>query len=114
MNYEGGSSYGRSGGYGGGYGASGGGSGGGSSRYGGGRSYSGGSANRDPGGQGRATQLGAHDSGFRIGQTVKHARFGQGVIVGLEGSGQDARAQINFQREGTKWLALSVAKLDPV
>jgi DNA helicase-2/ATP-dependent DNA helicase PcrA len=45
---------------------------------------------------------------------VKHARFGQGVIVGLEGSGQDARAQINFQREGTKWLALSVAKLDPV
>ena len=103
MNYEGGSSYGRSGG-GSNYGSS----------YGGGRSFAGGTSNRAPGGQGRATQLGAHDSGYRIGQAVKHARFGQGVIVGLEGSGQDARAQINFQREGTKWLALSVAKLDPV
>ena len=114
MNYEGGSSYGRSGGgYGGSSSARGTSSGGGSG-YGGSRSYSGGTSNRAPGGQGRATQLGTHDSGYRIGQTVKHARFGQGVIVGLEGSGQDARAQINFQREGTKWLALSVAKLDPV
>lgn len=64
------------------------------------------------GGGGRAVQLGAHDSGFRVGQAVTHARFGSGVIVGLEGSGADARAHIQFKRDGLKWLALSVAKLE--
>ncbi len=52
-------------------------------------------------------------TGFRVGQNVAHARFGAGVIVALEGSGDDARAQVRFEREGTKWLALSVAKLEP-
>ena len=51
--------------------------------------------------------------GFRIGQQVQHAKFGQGVIVSAEGSGSDARVQVNFGREGIKWLALSVAKLTP-
>ncbi|MEY3952339.1 MAG: hypothetical protein RL320_1141 [Pseudomonadota bacterium] len=55
-----------------------------------------------------------HDSGFRVGQAVSHARFGEGVITALEGSGQDARAQVQFKRAGSKWLALSVAKLDRV
>ena len=32
----------------------------------------------------------------------------------LEGSGVDARAQVNFGRHGMKWLALSVAKLTPI
>ena len=41
-------------------------------------------------------------------------KFGEGVIVTLEGSGDDARAQVNFGRHGMKWLALSVAKLTPV
>ncbi len=49
---------------------------------------------------------------FRIGQNVAHARFGEGVIINIEGSGTDARAQVNFGREGVKWLALSVAKLE--
>jgi len=51
---------------------------------------------------------------WRPGQTVAHARFGEGVILAIEGSGNDARVQINFGRQGVKWLALSVAKLDPV
>ena len=51
---------------------------------------------------------------WRIGQTVAHARFGEGVILGIEGSGSDARVQVNFGKDGVKWLALSVAKLDPV
>jgi DNA helicase-2/ATP-dependent DNA helicase PcrA len=51
-------------------------------------------------------------SGWRIGQGVRHARFGEGIIVNLEGGGQDARAQINFGAAGMKWLALSVAKLE--
>ena len=43
-----------------------------------------------------------------------HAKFGEGVILTLEGRGADARAQINFGRHGSKWLALAVAKLTPV
>ena len=50
-------------------------------------------------------------AGLRIGQSVRHDRFGDGVVVSLEGRGDDARAQINFGRQGLKWLALSVAKL---
>ncbi len=53
------------------------------------------------------------ESRFRIGQTVVHAKFGEGVIVNLEGGGTDARAQINFGRQGMKWLALGIAKLEP-
>jgi DNA helicase-2/ATP-dependent DNA helicase PcrA len=52
--------------------------------------------------------------GWRVGQGVKHAKFGEGVIVNLEGSGQDARAQISFGHAGIKWLALGVAKLEKV
>jgi len=51
---------------------------------------------------------------LRTGQSVFHTKFGEGVIVTLEGSGDDARAQINFGRHGMKWLALSVAKLTPI
>ena len=49
-----------------------------------------------------------------MGQSVAHARFGEGVIVNLEGRGDDARAQINFGPEGVKWLALAVARLTPI
>ena len=51
---------------------------------------------------------------WRIGQSVAHSRFGEGVIINIEGSGTDARVQVNFGREGVKWLALSVAKLEAV
>jgi DNA helicase II / ATP-dependent DNA helicase PcrA len=54
------------------------------------------------------------DSGYRIGQTVRHAKFGEGVVINLDGSGSDARAQINFGAVGMKWLALSIAKLETV
>ncbi len=49
--------------------------------------------------------------GFRIGQTVRHARFGEGVVVNFEGTGDDTRVQVNFGRQGVKWLMLSIAKL---
>jgi DNA helicase-2/ATP-dependent DNA helicase PcrA len=51
---------------------------------------------------------------LRTGQSVFHNKFGEGVILMLEGQGEDARAQVNFGRHGTKWLALAVAKLTPV
>ncbi|PZP35166.1 MAG: DNA helicase II [Roseateles depolymerans] len=52
--------------------------------------------------------------GLRVGKGVFHTKFGEGVLLTLEGSGADARAQVNFGRHGTKWLALSVAKLTPI
>ncbi|MCW5636063.1 MAG: UvrD-helicase domain-containing protein [Rubrivivax sp.] len=52
--------------------------------------------------------------GLRVGQTVFHNKFGEGVITTLEGRGTDARAQVQFGRHGSKWLALGIAKLTPV
>ncbi len=52
--------------------------------------------------------------GLKTGTNVFHAKFGEGRVQMLEGSGDDARAQINFTRHGVKWLALSVAKLTVV
>ena len=52
--------------------------------------------------------------GLRLGMKVFHAKFGEGTVLTLEGAGDDARAQISFPRHGTKWLALSVAKLTPI
>ncbi|HYF59349.1 MAG TPA: UvrD-helicase domain-containing protein [Burkholderiaceae bacterium] len=51
---------------------------------------------------------------WRVGQSVAHAKFGEGVILAIEGGGSDARVQVNFGRQGVKWLALSVAKLEAV
>jgi len=51
---------------------------------------------------------------FRIGQGVRHARFGEGTIINLSGSGQDAQAEIQFREVGPKTLALGVAKLEIV
>jgi DNA helicase II / ATP-dependent DNA helicase PcrA len=51
---------------------------------------------------------------LRSGQSVFHNKFGEGVIVTLEGGAADARAQINFGRHGMKWLDLSIAKLTVV
>ena len=52
--------------------------------------------------------------GLRPGQGVFHTKFGEGVVVTIEGSGDDARAQVNFGRHGPKWLALGIAKLTPL
>jgi DNA helicase-2/ATP-dependent DNA helicase PcrA len=52
------------------------------------------------------------DTGLRIGENVHHAKFGDGVIVNIEGSGTQARAQFNFGRNGMKLLDLGIAKLD--
>ena len=51
--------------------------------------------------------------GLRIGQNVRHAKFGLGVIVSTEGSGPEARVQVNFGTSGMKWLALEYARLTP-
>jgi DNA helicase-2/ATP-dependent DNA helicase PcrA len=52
--------------------------------------------------------------GLRVGHGVFHNKFGEGVVLTLEGNGSEARVQVNFGRHGTKWLMLSVAKLTPI
>ena len=68
-------------------------------------------ADQSSGGMRRARE--DQGGGFHIGQNVMHGKFGLGVIVNAEGSGMDARVQVNFGHAGMKWLALSVAKLTP-
>jgi DNA helicase II / ATP-dependent DNA helicase PcrA len=70
------------------------------------------SAAREP-----AAETGRYEArdrpGWRIGQSVKHAKFGLGIIIDAEGRGTDARVQVNFRDAGVKWLAIEYAKLQP-
>ena len=50
-------------------------------------------------------------SGFTLGQRVTHAKFGEGVILNLEGSGGNTRIQVNFEQVGSKWLVAAYANL---
>ncbi|EIB97807.1 DNA helicase II [Pantoea anthophila] len=53
-----------------------------------------------------------NDSGFSLGQRVHHAKFGEGTIINLEGSGEHSRLQVAFQGQGIKWLVAAYAKLE--
>jgi DNA helicase-2/ATP-dependent DNA helicase PcrA len=53
----------------------------------------------------------AADMGVRLGQQVRHGKFGEGVILNCEGQGAHARVEVNFESAGTKWLVLSYANL---
>ena len=50
--------------------------------------------------------------GVKLGQRVRHGKFGDGVILNCEGQGAHARVEVNFETVGTKWLVLSYANLD--
>jgi len=50
--------------------------------------------------------------GIRLGQRVRHGKFGDGVILNCEGQGAHARVEVNFETAGTKWLVLGYANLD--
>ena len=52
--------------------------------------------------------------GIKLGARVRHGRFGDGVILNLEGQGAQARVQVNFEHQGAKWLMLSYANLETV
>jgi DNA helicase-2/ATP-dependent DNA helicase PcrA len=55
-----------------------------------------------------------NDTGYKVGQSVAHAKFGTGIIIDFEGRGSDARVQVKFRESGVKWLALAYAKLEAV
>jgi DNA helicase-2/ATP-dependent DNA helicase PcrA len=52
------------------------------------------------------------EMGVRLGQRVRHQKFGDGVILNCEGQGAHARVEVNFETAGTKWLVLSYANLE--
>jgi DNA helicase-2/ATP-dependent DNA helicase PcrA len=49
-----------------------------------------------------------------LGTRVRHGKFGEGVVLDIEGQGAHARVHVNFERQGAKWLMLSYAKLEVV
>jgi DNA helicase-2/ATP-dependent DNA helicase PcrA len=51
------------------------------------------------------------DRPFQLGESVSHKKFGNGTVISFEGSGEHARVQVNFNREGAKWLVLAYANL---
>ena len=53
-------------------------------------------------------------NGMKLGSRVRHAMFGDGTVLNLEGQGDHARVQVNFERVGDKWLVLSYANLEPL
>ena len=52
------------------------------------------------------------ETGFQLGQKVVHRKFGEGIVLNYEGSGEHARVQVTFAEFGTKWLVLAYAKLE--
>jgi DNA helicase-2/ATP-dependent DNA helicase PcrA len=53
-----------------------------------------------------------HPAGVRLGQRVRHKKYGDGVVLNLEGSGAHTRAHVNFEEAGTKVLVLAYANLE--
>jgi len=51
------------------------------------------------------------NTGFSLGQSVVHAKFGEGVVLNYEGSGAQSRIQVNFAEVGSKWLVVAYANL---
>ncbi len=54
------------------------------------------------------------DQTWKLGQKIKHAKFGIGTIINVEGIDEHTRLQIAFQGEGIKWLMAKLAKLEKI
>ena len=52
--------------------------------------------------------------GLRLGQQVRHDKFGDGTVLAFDGDGERTRVEVLFKNDGTKWLMLSFAKLQPL
>ncbi|MGH8552682.1 MAG: 3'-5' exonuclease, partial [Methylococcales bacterium] len=59
----------------------------------------------------RANSVALTEAAFKLGQRVRHAKFGEGIVLQHEGDGQHARVQVNFERAGVKWLMAAYANL---
>jgi DNA helicase-2/ATP-dependent DNA helicase PcrA len=67
----------------------------------------------------RPVMFGAPDdiepqAGISLGGRVLHQVFGEGTVLTVEGNGDNARVQVNFDHEGSKWLVLQYAGLQAI
>jgi DNA helicase-2/ATP-dependent DNA helicase PcrA len=60
----------------------------------------------------RVPLMQALGEGMRLGTRVRHGKFGEGVVLTVEGQGPHARVQVNFEQQGSKWLMLQYANLE--
>jgi DNA helicase-2/ATP-dependent DNA helicase PcrA len=56
----------------------------------------------------------ANNYPFKIGSSVRHAKFGEGVVVTYEGNGENLVIKINFGNQGLKTLAMEYARLEKI
>ncbi len=61
---------------------------------------------------GRSTLREEAPAGIKLGQRVRHRKFGEGMVLNYEGQGAQARVQVNFEKVGSKWLVLAYANLE--
>jgi DNA helicase-2/ATP-dependent DNA helicase PcrA len=61
---------------------------------------------------GRGALMETISDGMRLGTRVRHGKFGEGVVLTVEGQGPHARVQVNFEQQGSKWLMLQYANLE--
>ena len=54
------------------------------------------------------------EAGLRIGQRVAHGKYGEGVVMQMEGGGERAKVEVNFPGVGSKWLMVGYANLQPL
>ncbi len=62
----------------------------------------------------KTDSAGDNINGLKLGSRVHHNKFGDGTVLNLEGQGESARVQINFEDVGSKWLVLAYASLQPI
>jgi DNA helicase-2/ATP-dependent DNA helicase PcrA len=53
-----------------------------------------------------------NNAGLKVGQRVKHQKFGNGVVLSYEGEDDNLKLYINFEDYGSKWLVLTYAHLE--
>ena len=63
---------------------------------------------------GSLSNTSAVENEWKMGQKVKHEKFGFGTVINVEGSDNHTRLQIAFQAQGIKWLIAHLAKLEKV
>jgi DNA helicase-2/ATP-dependent DNA helicase PcrA len=56
----------------------------------------------------------AAPASLKLGQHVRHTKFGEGVVTNYEGQGSNARVEVNFNRAGPKWLVVGYANLERI
>ena len=53
-------------------------------------------------------------SPYHLGDTVKHKKFGRGMVLALSGSGEDLKVTVSFPNHGKKQLIAKMANLEKI